>query len=254
MSFSAALAVIAATAWLVLIAAPVLKYLTPIFRGTTTEVIRLIRRDTQTRLPFHSYTHAHTALWDRGASYAFVLLTLSGLALGLWRAYRTRRFDFLLLTFAIGALLYPASALPRATVIGGEVAGRAIAFVFIPTAFFMAYAIAPRESIRIGRTRTTALTLASAVLLYGGYFIGGPLILRQPGPFVVGVDGPRAVNSEGLAAARWMAEQLGPQNRFEADRINRLLIATYGDQRPVTELADGVEVSPSFLFSTLYTL
>jgi hypothetical protein len=56
----------------------------------------------------------------------------------------------------------------------------------------------------------------------------------------------RSIESQGIAAAEWTKLNLGTDNRIAADRINRILGATYGQQRPVTVLNDKVDVSPIF--------
>ena len=50
----------------------------------------------------------------------------------------------------------------------------------------------------------------------------------------------------GIDAATWTRDWLGPGNRFTADRINQLLLATYGGQSIITTL--GGDLDPSYLF------
>src|SRR5207248_1167380 len=64
-------------------------------------------------------------------------------------------------------------------------------------------------------------------------------------PYLVSAD-DRSIGPEGISAAGWSRTELGAGNRIAADRINRLLMATYGRQRPVTPLADGLDVSPVY--------
>ena len=53
----------------------------------------------------------------------------------------------------------------------------------------------------------------------------------------------------GIRAAEWTREWLGPGNRFVADRVNRILFASYGQQQPTTPLFDMVEAGPLLLLS-----
>ncbi|MDH4335622.1 MAG: glycosyltransferase, partial [Chloroflexota bacterium] len=63
---------------------------------------------------------------------------------------------------------------------------------------------------------------------------------RLPGPYLVGADS-RSIDDESIAAARWAKEILGADHRFAADRVNRLLLGSYGAQHVVFHGSDGVE-------------
>jgi hypothetical protein len=74
---------------------------------------------------------------------------------------------------------------------------------------------------------------AATVMVIGGFLIGWPIWGRFPGPFVISADS-RSVDAEGIAAAEWSLDEIGPNNREVADRSQRLLQGTYGLQQAVT--------------------
>ena len=94
------------------------------------------------------------------------------------------------------------------------------------------------------------LQAALLIIFVGNVIVGaGPTWTRMPGPYLVEAD-MRSMNVESVLAAQWARATLGPGNRFAADRDNRLTLATYGDQTIITDLNDGIDVSPLFTAST----
>ena len=79
---------------------------------------------------------------------------------------------------------------------------------------------------------------------------GGPAWSNPPGPYVVVGDG-RSVEPEGIQVALWVSSYLGPENRVATDRINQMLMSTFGDQNIVTSLSDRLDISPVFFSSQL---
>ncbi len=71
--------------------------------------------------------------------------------------------------------------------------------------------------------------------------VASPPLARIPGPYLVAAD-PRSVEPQGISAAEWARQHLGAGNRFMTDRTNRLLLATYGDQRPISAAGDRIDV------------
>jgi len=53
----------------------------------------------------------------------------------------------------------------------------------------------------------------------------------------------RSIEAEGIAAAEWARAVLGPGNRIGTDRINGVLMGSYGDQHLVTIAYDHVNVA-----------
>jgi hypothetical protein len=237
--------------WLFLVGGPVIDYLRPQVVGGVSQLIDLIRGEGPSRHLFQSYVGQSTPPFDRAASFAFPAIILLALPLGwlqIWRTGRIRAFSGL---FVVCSLAYPVSGLFRFTSVGLEVGERLSAVVFVPVSYCVAMAIASREEIKASRAWTVALACLAALLLYGGIAIGTPYWARLPGPYLVSAES-RSIEPEGIAAASWAEEFLGPGNRIGADRINQLLMLTHGEQQPVTRLADLVDPTPVF-FSPRFT-
>jgi hypothetical protein len=71
-----------------------------------------------------------------------------------------------------------------------------------------------------------------------------------PAAFQVSADAA-SVGPMGISAAAWAKEWLGPGRLFAADRINRLLLATYGRQHVATSLQDGIDTGQAILAPSL---
>ena len=78
----------------------------------------------------------------------------------------------------------------------------------------------------------------------------GPGLSTLPGPYEVGADS-RSLEPEGIQAAMWTHTQLGSNNRIGTDRTNQILMGSFGNQRIVTSIDDGIDVSSVF-FSTQF--
>ncbi len=263
----ALLAVALAGGWLAFVAPLALEYLrVPVANGLA-EVGRLLSGQGAFRLLFQAYGGQTAPLPERVAGVAATLLVLAALPFAVRHAFRARRTAPLPLAFALAAATYPAVLALRFTSLGLEVGSRLTAFLFVGIAFAVAdwyVSSNDRQAASGERTRTPpfasfasfalaargfrlaapVLACCVTVVFLGGVATGwGPSVSRLPGPYLVGADA-RSVDAHGLAAAAWMRERLGPDNRVVADRIMRLLLAAEGQQRPVTGIADGFDTSP----------
>jgi hypothetical protein len=97
------------------------------------------------------------------------------------------------------------------------------------------------------KARIAVLTVWVTSIFLGGLIVGWPRWLRMPGPYLVVADS-RSVEPEGVAAAKWVGEYLGPDNRIAADRVNSFLMLSHGEQHPVTIFYDRVD-TPRLFFS-----
>ncbi len=144
---------------------------------------------------------------------------------------------------ALLVLIYPLSLVLRFTASGWEIANRTSEFVFIGISFVLTMAMLkfgpPRFSPPMRRLLIPGITL---VILLGGVISGWPFWARLPGPYLVAAD-TRSIEPQGIAAANWARGALAHDQRMAADRINRLLMATYGQQLLVTHLNDNVDVA-----------
>jgi hypothetical protein len=232
--------------WLFLVAGRVIGYLEPNITAGVSQVLDLIRGEGASRRLFQSYVGQSTPTNDRAASYAFTAIILLALPLGWLQIWRARRYEAWTVFLVVCSLAYPASGLFRFTTVGAELSARLSAFVFVPVSYCVAMALAGRQQLPSSRAWTAALTVIGALLLYGGIAIGTPYWARLPGPYLVSADS-RSIEPEGVSAAGWTREFLGRGRRVGADRINQVLMLTYGDQRPITATADEVNLGPVFL-------
>jgi hypothetical protein len=70
----------------------------------------------------------------------------------------------------------------------------------------------------------------------------------MPGPYLVSAD-LRSIEPEGMTAAEWMQACIGPGHQITSDRVNTLLIATYGNVWPVTAVT--AKTSAASVFTSL---
>lgn len=251
-----------AGAWLLLVAPLALDYLRVPVAGGLAEFGRLLSGQVAIRPLFQAYGGQTAPLAERVAGIGATLILLAAIPFALRHTWRERRTAPLPLTFALAAAAYPAALALRFTSPGLEVGSRLTAFLFVGIAFTLADWYANRSErpgassqrgvapfpLAAHRSPLAAngwlLTAAITVVFLGGVATGwGPSVSRLPGSHLVGADA-RSVDAHGLAAAAWMRERLGPDNRVIADRITRLLLAAEGEQRPVTGIADGFDTSP----------
>jgi hypothetical protein len=230
-------------AWSVAIAPVVIDYLAPMLELAGDQVIQLLLGNLDPRQLFVAPSGGSAPAWERLIGSASVGVTLLLLPLGLLIVWIHHRWNPVMLALAIIALLYPASLVARLTPVGADVASRMPEFLYIGVAVVVGLALA-RFSYRglIGGLRLATVGSALAVLVVGSVLVGMPGWERLPGPYLVSAD-VRSIESEGLAAAAWSKEVLGSSKRFVADRVNRLLLSTYGRQTIVTSYASGVAVN-----------
>jgi hypothetical protein len=257
--------VFAATAtglWFAFVAPHTVEYLGPVLRHALSDALSLIRGSGGSRQLFTSAGEVAPA-WERALGFAATGLVVLGLPFGLRRLLRGYAGSPLALALGVAALAYPFTLGLRLTAQGAETGARAAEFLFIGVGF--ALALAASDGWLAGRpTRWTPVkraltwwtraspgiagnvglltaTAAVTVVFVGGVIIGWAHYARLPGPYEVAA-GPRSIEPESVAAARWTAVVLGPDHRFATDRSNGLLIGTYGDQHPVTAVSDHVGV------------
>jgi hypothetical protein len=231
---AAALAVIASSTWLVYVAARTLAYLEPVVGPAVLELLRLIQGEAVGRQLFRAATGQTPPWWEPLLGYASAGLIMLGLPFGLLSVWQRYRRDALALALSVAALGYPAGQLLRLTWSGAETASRTSEFVFFGLGFILALA-----ALRLGLTgrrlnwRNGALLCALAVLFVGGQVVGTPDWARLPGPYLVSAD-HRSVEPEGITAGQWAYRYLGRNHPVAADRINQLLMLSYGQQHAVT--------------------
>ncbi len=218
-------------------------YLGPVFIAGFKELISTINGEAAGRVLFSASSGQIAPTWERIVGILSVLLILIGLPIGLYKIWSGLRQRPAAVVLALLVLIYPLSLVLRFTASGWEIANRTSEFVFIGISFVLTMAMLkfgpPRFSPPMRRLLIPGITL---VILLGGVISGWPFWARLPGPYLVAAD-TRSIEPQGIAAANWARGALAHDQRMAADRINRLLMATYGQQLLVTHLNDNVDVA-----------
>ncbi len=232
--------------WLVYTQSRALAYLTPVVAGAVHQLQLILAGEAATRQLFHDYGGGVTPLWQRVMASGSVGLILVGIVPGIFWIWRNR-VNAAVLALAVWALLYIPSQALRLSQAGIEVADRATEFVFLGLATVLAIGMTQvKPDILTRRFAIWALSVLTTILFIGGIIAGsGPDWERFPGPFLVSADA-RSLTQEGISAAQWASVNLGPGHRVATDRVNSLLMATYGRQRVITSLDDNIDPSPLF--------
>ncbi len=255
----ASIAVIAPVAWSRIVGNPTGSYILPVLEGGIHEVAQLVSSSTSTRKLFVSDTGALAPAWQRYLTMAGVALICLGLLTGFlrslvfngqhrnasilwpptrWRLWRSSLLQILVLV----TLAYPVSIIFRLTRSGWEIGNRIGSLSFLGVAIVVAVAVAAFwHGTSRGWLRATALAAAATTVLIAGVISSeGPRIL-VPAGYEVSADSS-SIEPMGISAARWTRRWLGGQH-FAADRINRLLLSTYGRQKVSTTLESGQDIS-----------
>ncbi len=229
---------------------PVWSYLSQYFGGSFEQLQKIITGNLVARPLFTSSAQV-APLWDRVFMTSAVVLVTFSLPFGLLVLQRLHNEDAAAITFGIASLSYPLTQAFRFTSFGTEITDRAAAFLFLPIAYVLTMLITHFWPTRRLTWRAITLVTGAITLIFlGGITVGsGPNLSAIPGPYLVVADA-RSVEPEGIEAATWSLAHLGPNNRIAADRINQMLLSTFGDQRMVTRLGDNVDASPIFFTPT----
>ncbi|AHF82997.1 membrane protein [Rhizobium leguminosarum bv. trifolii WSM1689] len=252
----ASIAVIAPIAWSKIIGNPTGSYILPVLAGGIHEVVQLVSNSAATRKLFVSDTGALAPAWQRYLTMAGVALICLGLLTGflrslvfngqprnasiLWPPTRWRLWrSSLLVVLVLVTLAYPVSIIFRLTRSGWEIGNRIGSLSFLGVAIVVAVAVAAFwHGTSRAWLRAAALAAAATTVLIGGVISSeGPRIL-VPAVYEVSADSS-SIEPMGISAAKWTREWLGGDQHFATDRINRLLLSTYGRQRVSTTLESG---------------
>jgi hypothetical protein len=267
-----ALALASVVVWALTIATPTIEYLQPILAPAVEGVINVAAGKEGAYRAFSAAPTPESVapLWLKVIAFASIGLILACLPFGLTLAWRRRSNPAALLLIVIALLYVPSLAL-RVAGAGVESANRSSGFIFLGIGFAIALlivyllehrslpeigwgrlrlAIPPRGGGKEGPLfRTGAITLVT-VIFVGGVTVFWPPYARLPGPYLAGTD-LRAVSQQGIAAARWMRGELGPQNKVLTDRTNGQLVGAYGQQNTVGGEVNELSVARPFTDSTL---
>lgn len=171
-----------------------------------------------------------------------------------WRSIRDilkRRWrDSRIVLLTLLTLAFPVSIAFRLTVGGWEVGNRIGTFVFVAVGLVVAVSIVHFWQGRAPRGwRRTVPAVSLAVIVLGGVTTASLDPIR--GRYRVAAD-PQSVEPMGIETALWTKEWLAAGNRFTADRVNRLLLASYGRQDVRVKIVEGFDVSRMFKAEKLW--
>jgi hypothetical protein len=225
---------------------PVWSYLSEYFGSAFNQLEQIITGSSIARPLFTSSVQV-APVWDRLIMTGSVVLVTFSLPFGLLILQRQYRDHALAITFGIASLLYPLTQAFRFTSLGTEITDRAAAFLFLPIAYVLTMLLTHFWPTRRLNQKTISLITGLILMIFvGGVIVGtGPNLSAAPGPYMVVADA-RSIEPEGIKDAMWSLSYLGQDKRVATDRINQMLMSTYGHQRIVTNLDDKVDVSPLF--------
>jgi len=248
-----------AWSWMQIVGNPIGEYLGPSLGGALSDFTHLLTTWSLARKPFVSTDGSVSPLWQRATMLSALLLICLGLAMGFFRAlhragatlervagripFALRWRNDWLVFFVVLACAFPLTVIFRLSASAWEIGNRLGPHVHLGVAPLVAIAIAGAWQGRsTSAWRAMAVGAAITVTLAGGVFTawGGPVEL--PRRYRVIAD-QLSVEPMGIEAAQWTKTWLGPDRRFVADRINRILLTTYGEQQVVTQLNDEIDTS-----------
>jgi hypothetical protein len=227
----AAVATVASTAWVTVVATGTGGYLGTIFKRLVHVVTRAASEVGGTRAPFAEapgqIVVGGTPLDNRVLAVASVLLltftTLAGVYLGRRRNWRDP-FVLLLVIAAVAAVAaYPLRAFPFAW----EIANRTSDFLFLGVAVMAAVAVVAFVDHGRRRWRVPIVAGAAVIAIAGGTVIGWPSTARLPRPFEADVGGGR-VEAQGPLMADWARANLAHDSPIVANDTNGRLLSVAG--------------------------
>jgi hypothetical protein len=258
-----AVALLAPWAWSTAMHIPVGDYLAPNVMSGLTDLVHMVTKLAPEHQPFAASDNADLPpLWLRLMAFAGIFITCVGLATGFFRTLALagtrlswdRMIPSLSWTNTRLALLtlltigYPICMALRLTGTGWELGNRLGPFVYLGVAPVVAIALAdfwqkPATARFAGGIAAVALT----IVVVGGIFVGWGPARGISQRYRVAADAS-SIEPMGIAASEWTREWLGEDRNFAADRVNQVLLATYGRQEVVTTQEAGADIA-SVLFS-----
>ena len=260
--------------WSVYVGSTTSDYLAPVIRNSISEISGLILDENSGRELFQGTNGQSSPLLERVIAIGAILFILVVLPFGIfeivrspfqqsplgkkvtllrsdllqaWQRYRSNSAAF---AFAIIVLFHPIMQSFRLTSAGWEIANRSSEFIFWAIAFVITIGFFSLKSRAFLRPIwKVAFVIWASVVFIGGSISGWPPWARLPGSYLVSAD-TRSIEPQGIAAAKWAGEFLRPESLVATDRINSLLVAIYGHERPITHLADKTYLASVFFSPT----
>jgi hypothetical protein len=186
--------------------------------------------------------------WEKGAGFLAVVLLLLALAPALFVGWHWRRRVPVVIGGVV-ALIYPVTLAARLSPTGVAISGRSSEYVYTGLACVIALlisapALASHGSRLASWWRRRVESVRWTWLLVGwltAVFVGNTTIgtaFYQRLPEAVDAKGyPWTIQQDVVAAAHWARAHLGPGQVFAANALDASVLATYGDQDPISQLA-----------------
>ena len=244
-----------ALVYAVTFAQPVVTYIGSFVSSSVAQLAQIVSRHGGQRQLFTDYSGEVEPLWHRLCIIGVVLILSASVPAGLWLIWKHQRTHVFAITLGLVSLLYPLSQLLRFSPVGAEATDRLASFLYVAMAWMATVVIMhvlthlrTQAKQVLARVAIAALLL---VLFWGGIMLGSdPQWSLMPGPYLVSGD-QRSVEPEGILTAQWTLDFLGANNQVFADRTNRLLMASNGQQSVYTHLNGGLDLSELYFDPTL---
>jgi len=227
-------------------------YLGPVIDDALNSFYEKITGQSPTRQMFVGEDGKAQPITIQLAATAGTLLIAVGLATGFFRSLclsirtqvegwprllwvmRREWLDSRIILLTLAAFGFPISVALRLSSAAWEIGHRMSTFVFIGAAFVVAVSLVHFWQARPNRWNRVSVKMALVLMVLGNVMLGwGYLAIHLP--YKVGAD-PGSIEPMGINTARWTKEWLGPGQRFSADRVNKTLLATYGDQNVISAM------------------
>src|SRR5271165_179013 len=234
------------------------EYVGEIFGGSLNEFVNFLTGTHAARALFVSESGVPQWVGYRIVAVLSVALVAAGLVVGFFRSLglpgaatprQAGRSNVLLgmrdnawaIILTLSSFGFPLSIALRLTSGGWELGNRMSAFAFLGVGLVVAVGatkvlVTPQAS----PLRAAVVSLCLSIILVGGIISdlpAGPVAV----PYRAAADGS-SIEPMGIATAQWTRDWLGQGRRFYSDRVNKLLLGTYGVQRIVTLEHDGEEL------------
>lgn len=234
-----------AAAWFIFVAGHyTVNELGGVLTGSVDALINVIVGKSESKVLFQGGGQANSTA-ARALAIGSIVPLLALIPFALRRVWRAPDSSPLWRALVLVGTLFPLTLGLRITLAGSETSQRASEFVFVGLAFMAALLVGEWRWTRRRLIRTLesgALTALATLVFLGGVIISTLPANRQPGPFLVSAEA-RSISAEGIAAARFAAENLPAGSRVLADRPDATLLGSYGHLDPVFGQIDGVPIT-----------
>ncbi|HVD39157.1 MAG TPA: hypothetical protein VNC15_10025 [Solirubrobacterales bacterium] len=231
-------AAVLAGGWLLIVAPNTVDYLSPVFSGAVKSIWNTVFGESKGRALFQSPSSAagvvhETPFLARLITLAAVGLLLLGYVAGFRQAWARRGKRPFVVLFCLGGGAFFATLGLRFAPDAWETGNRAGMYLFIGLAFVAAYAVLQllRKGPRL-RLRQAVVLASIGIVVIGGAIAGWPWDSQLAQPTRITAGGTE-VESEPIALAHWVGEQL-PEEKFAAADADARMILAPGEAQAKT--------------------